>query len=93
MNESRKRHIIDGYGHLIREAIRSRAENIRNELYPNYYMGVHGIIISNNAVKLIIHEVDVKVYSSILKDNFVFTSFTCFRKVSGSSILCSSCEQ
>ena len=61
VNESKKGKIVDGYGHLIREAIRSRADNIRDELFPEYYMGIHGIIISNNAVRLILNEVDTKL--------------------------------
>ena len=61
-NESRTRNILDGYSRLIREAIRSRADNICDELYPDYYIGVHGIIISNNAVRLMLHEVGVKFF-------------------------------
>ena len=47
VNETRKATVFDGYCHLIREAIRSRADNIRDQLYPEYFMIVQGIIVSN----------------------------------------------
>ena len=92
MNESRKRHILDGYGHLTREAIRLRADNIRDELYPDYYTSVHGIIISCNDVRLILNKVDVKLHNIILRENFYFTSSTVYQSLLENSILCSSCE-
>ena len=69
-DKERKREIMKAYAHLIREAIRSRADNIRDETYPSYYMGIHGIIISNNAVRLILDELDFKMHTSIVNDNF-----------------------
>ena len=50
------------------------ADNIRDQLFPDYHMGVHGVIISNNVVRLILHEVDAKLYSKNLYKNFYFIS-------------------
>ena len=40
VNTARRQNILNGYGHLICEAIRSRADNICDGLYPEYYTGV-----------------------------------------------------
>ena len=64
--ENRVDNIQYGYVHLIREAIRTRADNIRDELFPDYYMGVQGIIISNKEVRLVLYEVDKETYSDVI---------------------------
>ena len=58
VNETRKTAILDGYCHIIREAIRSRADNIHDQLYHEYYMSVQVIIVSNNSVHLILNEMN-----------------------------------
>ena len=76
-NENRKEIILEGFTHPIRDAIRMRADNMRDELLPDYYMGVHGIIIYNSTVRLLLKEVDEKLQYPILRDNFYFISTVC----------------
>ena len=66
---------------------------MRDELHPEYYIGVHGIIISNNSVRLILKELDSKMYSASIKEMFYFISSTCYKRISGNTILCSACSQ
>ena len=85
--------ILDGYGHLIREAICSRAGNIRDDLYPDYFMGVNGIIISNKTVRLILYELEENMYSNILNNNFYFKASTCYENVDDKRVRCHACGQ
>ena len=92
-NESRKTNILGGYCHLIREAIRSRADNIRDQLYPEYCMIVQGIIVSNNNVRLILNEMNTQLHTSVVRDNFYFSSAICTKNVSDNVVICNECEQ
>ena len=76
VNESRQ-NIRDGYGHLVREAIRSRADNIRDELYLEYYTGIHGILLSKGSVRLLLKEMNNQMYSKDVTEMFYFTSTCC----------------
>ena len=93
VNETRKATIFDGYCHLIREAIRSKADNIRDQLYPEYCMTVQGIIVSNNNVRLILNEMNTQLHTSVVRDNFYFSSAICTKNVSDNVVICNACEQ
>ena len=75
--------------------IRTRADDLRDELFPNYCMGVHGILISNDTVRLVLNELDMKLHCSTVKDHFYFTSTTCVKSVQNEDniISCSACNQ
>ena len=92
-NENRKEIILEGFTHLIREAIRMRADNMRDKLFPEYYMGVHGIIISNGTVRLILKEFDEKLRCPFLRDNFYFISTVCCQNVRDDNVICATCDQ
>ena len=58
--------------HLIHKSIRSRADKIRDGLYPEYYTGVHDILISKESVRLILKEIDTTVYNTSVNNMFYF---------------------
>ena len=94
MNEVSRQNIRNGYGHLIRDAIRSRADNIRDELYPEYYTGVHGIIISKGSVRLLLKERNNQTYNNDVTKMFYFKSMCCScLSDDDNRIFCSECEK
>ena len=91
---SRTQLIVDGYSHLIRQAIRARADNIRDGIYPEYYTGVHGIILSNGGVRLLLKEKDTTTNIKSVNEMFYFTSTNCKSlSENDDSIHCSACKQ
>ena len=78
--------------HLIREAMRSRADNLRDELFPDYYMEVHGILMSNDNVRFILKEMDARLHCSMVRDNFYFKHIECNETVEGDTLSCDSCQ-
>ena len=66
---------------------------MRNGLLPEYYMGVYGIIIYSDSVRLILKEIDEKLQCSILRDNFYFISSLCCQNVQVDNIIYTVCNQ
>ena len=53
---------------------------------------MHGIIISNNGVRLFLNEVDTKMHSTSVKEMFYFKAIRCCNSVLGENILCVECS-
>ena len=91
VNTARRQDIDNSYKHLIHKFITSWTNNIRDEIYPEYYTGIHGILIPKKSVQLILRKIDTTLYNTSVTNMFYFISSICCDNVSDDDVVFQEC--
>ena len=90
LSEENKKSVTDGYAHLIREALRKRADLLRDNILRKYHRE-RGVLVNKNEV-FVLKEIDRVWFDPKSYNNFYFVSGQCRETINDGKIVCAKCE-